>query len=165
MHQHREVPHFLRDLVGEDRERGHHAKMRVGEEGGRDQHAVDEVVQAITDEREPTRGIAPVVLVALRRIDRLGMTVPPQQELLEHEENRDAREQRHTDGVDLEGACTLDRVRYERQQRGGEQGAGRETDRMRHHPVTGRFRQQQEKPRHQRAQGSGQGRGQQDHGQ
>jgi hypothetical protein len=39
-----EVADFLRDLVGHDRERGDDAEMEVGEEGGGDQYAVEDVV-------------------------------------------------------------------------------------------------------------------------
>ena len=58
--QHEEVADLLRDLVGDDRERGHHAELHVGEEGTRDDHAVGEVVERVAEDDHPAG--APVVV-------------------------------------------------------------------------------------------------------
>ena len=63
MKQHGEVADFLRNLVRHDGERGHDAEVHVGQEGRRDQHAVEHVVQGIADQHQRTARLAARVIV------------------------------------------------------------------------------------------------------
>ena len=93
MQQHQEVADLLRYFVGDDRNRGHQAELDVGEEGGRDQNSIDEVVEGIAD-HDHHAGAAMIVLRCLRLVclALLFVAVPPQHQFLEHEKEQNARE-------------------------------------------------------------------------
>ncbi len=63
MQQYQEIAHFLRNLVRDDRKRGHDAEVMVGEERRGDQHAVHEVVERVADD---DHGAAAPVIVRAR---------------------------------------------------------------------------------------------------
>ena len=112
----------------------HDAKMYVGEEGRGDQYAVEHVVQGVTHQHQSaTRLLArllilmsmammiPVLIVPVRIAHRvfdavIVMAVAPEQEFLEHEEQRDAGDERDAHRVHVLHARALHRVRDERQQ-------------------------------------------------
>ena len=123
--QHREVTDFLRDLVGRNGERSGDAKLEIGEEGRGDQHAVERVVQGVAREHEPGG------TVFMRIVVVLAMAMAPQHELLEHEEEQQAADEREPDAVRPALARALDGMRQERQQRRAEQRTGGETHEVR----------------------------------
>ena len=101
------------------------AEMQVGEEGGGDQYAIEHVVQGVADEHQRAAGLAPCLVMSVFLImmaDRVLvamviMAMTPQQELLQHEEQRNAGDQRDSHLVHPFAARTQHRVRYQPQQR------------------------------------------------
>ena len=140
--QHDVVAHLLRDLVRDDRQRGHDAQAHVGQEGGRDDHAVAEVVDAVADQH------APAPLPGLQRVEVVVVVVPVafvvvrvavQLGLLEQEEEQQPREQRGEQRLRV--GATLERLGQDIEQRGGEQHAGRQADQVLDHARQQRHRQ------------------------
>ena len=95
MEQDQEVAHFLRYLVRDDRRRRDDAELGALQERRGDQHAVDEVVHRVADHDE--RAAAPMVMrdrAAVVHFAVLGVAMPPQEQLLEHEEAEDSGQDR-----------------------------------------------------------------------
>ena len=129
MQQHGEVADFLRNLVRHDGQRRDDAEVHVGQESGGDQHAVEHVVQGIADQHQRAAGL----LAGPGRADQRGhvddaspdrvlvavivVAVTPEQEFLEHEEQRDAGDERDAHLVHPFAAGAYHRVRNQRQQR------------------------------------------------
>ena len=155
MEQDRKVADLLWDLVRNDGERRHDAKMDVGHERCGDQHAVEHVVEAIPDQDERRRrGIAMRVGgVHVRHVPFADLLVamPPEHHLFEHEEHEQAREESQPDVVRTGETDLLDCVRQQSEQRGAEQCAGRKADQMRQHAGAQRLRRDEEQRRRERA--------------
>jgi hypothetical protein len=166
MQQHREGADFLRDLVGHDGQRRDDAQVHVGEEGGSDQHAVEQVVQGVTHQHQRAAGLAPgvvvvggvvvVVVVSVTvvvlmqmaagrvRVALVVVAMPPEQEFLEDEEQRDAGDERNPHLVDPGGARVQHRVRDQRQQCRAEQCSGGKTHQVWQHSLALPGRQSEE---------------------
>ena len=105
-----------------------------GEHRGPNNGAVGEAVHPATDEDQGGVGVVRVAVV--------GVAVTPDDELFEHEEAEDPREQRSQRGRGLQG---LERFRYQCQQRHSQQGADGVTDQSWHQRQTRLPPQQQER--------------------
>ena len=85
MDENREVPDTVRDLVGGHGKGRHQPEWEAGQEGGRDQHAIQGVVDAVADDDKDTRRARAVVVrlsvvrvlrvrVATMRVPRVSMS-------------------------------------------------------------------------------------------
>ena len=79
----------------DDGQRRHDAQVRVGQEGGGDDHAVAEVVDAVADQHAPAAaagllGVEAVVVVVVRVVAFVVVAVAVQLGLLEQEEEQQA---------------------------------------------------------------------------
>jgi hypothetical protein len=91
VHQHRKVTHLLRNGVGDDRQRGRRSQGKIGDERGRDNDPIAEVVDAVADHDHQAGAPAVGTVCELRRafwraaVQGRGfvVAVPPQHELLE----------------------------------------------------------------------------------
>ena len=103
----------------DDRRRGQHAQHGVGEEGGRHQHAVGQVVQrtAHQDEHAASAGLVPVVaLVMMVPVALVVVAVAQQRDLLQHEEADQAGQHQREQGPRV-GVRRFERLRQQVQQR------------------------------------------------
>ncbi len=82
----------------------------------------------------------------------VGMAVPPQHHLLQHEEHQQAAEQGQADFMRFGNTRGFDGVRQQPEQRGAEQRAGRKAHQMRQHTRAHPIRHDQEHRGRQRAQ-------------
>ena len=165
MQQHRQVAELLRNLVRRDRYRGQDPEPHVGQEGGGDQHAVEAIVDAVTDQHDPGgRALAVVAGRHLVALAILGVAVAPEHEFLEHEEERDAAEHGGADRLDAPGPDAGHGLGQQPDQRRRQHGAGREADQVRQQATALRFWQQQEQARQRGAQQATEQRREQDPG-
>ena len=86
MKQDREVANLLRDLMRGDGDRHADAKRHRGHDRCGDGRAIDEVVERVADDDGEHAAVVDFTVVR--------MTVAPQHQLLEQEEQEDADEQR-----------------------------------------------------------------------
>ncbi len=146
----------------EYRERSDDAEFRVGHERAGDQHAVEHVVETVAGENH--LGRCRIARLVARRVHLAGVVVavPPQDELLQHEERQDAEQQRHADVMRIARSRALERVRQQADQGGREQRARRKTDEVRQHGRTQAIAKHQEEAGREGAQQAAQGREQDD---
>ena len=107
--------------MGDDGQRGDDAQLGVFQEGGCDQDAVDEVVKGVANQDQQPR--AAVVMRRRLRLVRLAMivvTMAPENQLFQDEENQDAGQHGSRHAVRL---AMFKGVRQDFQKRGAEQGA------------------------------------------
>ena len=128
MKQDGEIADFLRDLVCRDRDRHADAERHRCHDRGGNGGAIHEVVKRIADHH---RKDAAVVYLAVVR-----MTVTPEHQLLEQEEQEDADEQR---AEDSRGRQLSERRRQDGEHRDAEQRADRVAHEPRNQPGTGRI--------------------------
>ena len=124
--QDREVTDLLRDLVCRDRNRHADAERNRCHDRGGDGGAIHEIVKRVTDD---DREHAAVVHLAVMRV-----TVTPEHQFLQQEEQQDADEKRAEDS-----RCRqlIECRRQDRQHRDAEQRANRVAHEPRHEPGTG----------------------------
>ena len=130
--QDQEIADFLRDLVGDDGDRGDDAQLVIGEERGGDQDAVDEIVEGVADD-DHHAAAAVIVLRHGGRVVRLALldvAVAPQHQLFQHEERQDAGEYGARDLLDAVGHA--EGVGQDFEEHGAEQRAHRVADEDRH---------------------------------
>jgi hypothetical protein len=115
-------------FVRHDGQRRHDAEVYIGEERRRDEHAVEHVVQGVTHQHQRAARLLAglfvlmsVVVVMLITHRVLGavvvMAMAPEQEFLEHEEQRDAGDERDAHLVHVLHAGGFDRVRDQAEER------------------------------------------------
>ena len=121
---------------------GDDAEVRVGQEGGGDQHAIQQVVERVAPEDQRRGRAVAVVILRTMRLAGVHVAMAPEHHLLEHEEGDDAAGERKADAV--RAGAGIERMRQERKQRGPEQRAGREAHEVRQQRVPPRGRQQHE---------------------
>ena len=117
-----EIAHFLRNFVRHDRQRGDDAELHVLQESRRDQDAVEEVVDRITDhdQRAGTAVVVTMAVVVRYLLFIVGMA--PEEQFLKHEEHQDAKEQRRKHA---HRGQRLERLGQQRQESNTEQCASR----------------------------------------
>ena len=162
VHQDGEVPDAVRDLVRGHCESRHQAEGEAAEEGRGDQHSVERVVEAVPDQHQDARGLLAQVLVPVRRVMVpiavvtvvvfgrvliLRVSVPPEHQLLDDEEDPEPQHQRQSDVVGARGAGSFDRLGQQRQQRRPKQRPGREAHAVREDARAALFRHPKERDR------------------
>ncbi len=95
MQQDGEIADLARHLVREHGEPGHDAEVDVDQECCGDEHTIERVVHGVADEdHHPRRTLVVVVIIfGSMRLAMILVAMPPEHELLEHEEQCDASEQ------------------------------------------------------------------------
>jgi hypothetical protein len=139
------------DLMGGYRQCRHQTQWDVGQESRRDQDAVQGVVDAVANENEdPGRaGVAVIVpmaepVMAVPMVTLLGVSVPPEDELLDDEEDSQTGHHRGTHRMCTFGPDSLHRFREQPQQGSTYQRARRKAHEVRQHPQSRVLGHQQE---------------------
>ncbi len=112
--------------MGDDGQRGDDAEFRALQEGGGDQDAVDEIVESVADhDQQPGATVIVGRRLRLVRLAMVVMTVPPEHQLFQHEEEQDAEQHRRRHAVRV---AMLERVRQDLEEGRAEQRADRVRD-------------------------------------
>src|SRR5690606_21225958 len=146
-----EVTHLLWYFVRRHGKRGHHPEPDIGKKSGGDDDAVEEIMQAVTEQDQVSRRLfARVGMVVGLEIE--GVVMTPEDQLLEHEEHQQPGEHGVADAVYVGHMGIQDGVWQEGEKRRAQHRTDGEAQQVRQYQTTPALRSEQEGTSRKRAQ-------------